>query len=219
MLSSAFQKSHPVSESHHYGLWMKWTLAVGLGELIGFGVLAVALPLLLAFSMPESILPLAAISFGAVEGAAVGTAQWLVLRRYLPDLTRRAWVLATALAAMWAYALAMIPFQLADPNTLDPIVMVVGGLTLGVLFLLSMGGAQWLVLRRHVPNSGWWVLANAIAWPLGVAAPVVTIALVPDPAPLAATIAAGILGGLLMGIVVGGLTGIVLVRLLRYVRV
>ena len=156
--------------------------------------------------------------FGAVEGAAVGTAQWLVLRRYLRGLTRGAWVLATVLAAMWAYALAMIPFQLVDPSTLDAAVLVIVGLTLGILFVLSIGGAQWLVLRRHAPNSGWWILANAIAWPLGVAAPFITMALVPDPAPLTATIAAGIAGGLLMGLVVGALTGIALVWLLRDVR-
>ena len=27
--------------------------------------------------------------------------------------------------------------------------------------------AQWLVLRRHIPEASWWILANAIGWAVG----------------------------------------------------
>jgi hypothetical protein len=195
--------------------WQSWTIATALGELIGFAVPAVVLPLLLAIGMPEGVLPFAAVFAGAAEGASLGFAQWLVLRRHLPDLSRNAWVVATLLAAMWAYAIAMIATQVVDLSALDPAVLVVGGAALGMLFVLSIGGAQWFVLRHHIPKSGWWVLANAVAWPIGVAMPFVTIGLVPDPAPVVALILSGILGGLLMGLVVGALTGLALVWLLR----
>jgi hypothetical protein len=29
--------------------------------------------------------------------------------------------------------------------------------------------AQWGVLRQFVPQAGWWILANACAWALGMA--------------------------------------------------
>ena len=60
-----------------------------------------------------------------------------------------------------------------------------------------------------------WVLANAIAWPLGVAVPFVGLALVPDGSPAAVWAAVGIVSGVLMGAVVGAITGIALVWLLR----
>ena len=38
------------------------------------------------------------------------------------------------------------------------------GLVLGPI----LGVPQWLALRRYVPNAGWWVPANALAWMLGM---------------------------------------------------
>ncbi len=209
-------QSNPTIALHaRRDLWRSWTFATALGELIGFAVPAAVLPLLLAFGMPECALPFAAVVAGAAEGASLGLAQWLVLRRHLPNLSRNAWVTATVLAAMWAYGIAMMALQLAHPSDLDPGFLIVGGSALVILFVLSIGGGQWLVLRHHIPTSGWWVLANAIAWPVGVAMPFVTIGLVPDAAPVIANILAGIMGGLLMGLVVGALTGLALVWLLR----
>jgi hypothetical protein len=43
------------------------------------------------------------------------------------------------------------------------LVMVMGaglGLTLGI--------PQWQVLKRHAWQAGWWVLANVVAWALGL---------------------------------------------------
>lgn len=34
----------------------------------------------------------------------------------------------------------------------------------GVLFGAVVGVAQWLVLRRHIPRAGWWVLASTVGW-------------------------------------------------------
>jgi hypothetical protein len=33
---------------------------------------------------------------------------------------------------------------------------------------LVVGVAQWLVLRCYIPHSGWWVLASAFGWFLGI---------------------------------------------------
>jgi hypothetical protein len=201
---------------HHPGrtLWLNWTAAMGVGELIGFGPLAIVLPTLQGAGTTESTIAILAIFGGVIEGTAVGTAQSLVLRRYLPHLPARAWIVATALAAVFAYALVLIPMQFLALDTLPAPLLIGGGAVFGILFVISIGGAQWLVLRNHVARSGAWIAANAIAWPLGAMLPVVTITAVPDGSPVPAFILAGILGGLLMGLLVGALTGAVLVRLI-----
>jgi len=155
------------------------------------------------------------VAAGLGEGAVLGLAQWLALRRSVPDLHGRAWVLATALAAGIAWALAMSLVTLGELNMLGPPARAILALPLGIIFLCSIGGAQWWVLRRSVAHAGWWILANAVAWPVGVAIPVVGMALLPDTAGAVTMLVVGVICGLLMGAVVGAITGIALVRLLR----
>lgn len=106
-------------------------------------------------------------------GACVGAAQWYLLRRELVSSWR--WVLATALGfavgvllfvrgtasveALLAGVLAVFgvkdfPFALLD----DPL----GGAFVGG----SIGILQWVVLRRNLVRSGWWIPASAAGWAL-----------------------------------------------------
>ena len=78
----------------------------------------------------------------------------------------------------------------------------------GVWLGLRFGIAQWLVLRRHVPGAGWWVLASIV----GVAVSVAVISTVTAGVEEAGGIAGG---GAVGGAVYGALTGGVLVWLLR----
>jgi hypothetical protein len=152
---------------------------------------------------------------GLAEGASLGFAQWLVLRHHLPGVRRRDWVLYTTVAAGIAYVLGMTPSTLYDLFALSTPGMIGITVVLGLLLVPSIGFAQWLVLRRHLPRAGWWVLANAFAWTFGVAIPFVVLMLVPDESPMGAFIAAGVASGLLMGAVVGAITGVALIRLLK----
>jgi hypothetical protein len=195
-------------------LWWRWTLAMAGGELLGFSIPAAAGALTYALETSEAWQAIVVTLAGAGEGAVVGLAQWWVLRRALPGLARRSWVVPTALAALLAWACAMLAMNVANTVELPPAAMAAGGAVLGLLFVGSMGTAQWLVLRRSVARAGWWIPANALAWPLGVLVPVAGLSLVPDGAPAAVMFAVGLLGGVLMGLLVGALTGLVLVALL-----
>jgi hypothetical protein len=87
------------------GLWLRWVLANSLAETVGlgasFGVGATLFPYLQETGILIALATAgAAILAGTlIEGTAVGTAQWLVLRRHV----RRAvlWVPANALAWSW----------------------------------------------------------------------------------------------------------------------
>jgi hypothetical protein len=91
----------------------------------------------------------------AVMGALFGLAQWLVLRRVLPNMG--GWVLATALGYALVFGatplLRFVPSQLA-------------GSPLFLLFGIVLGVAQWLVLRRRVRQAAWWIAINMGAWVL-----------------------------------------------------
>ena len=88
---------------------MRWVLANSVGEALGLGITA-----LLGVAVVSSqgkgtgvlaTLVLAAIAVLAgtlIEGTVVGTAQWLVLRRRLPEMRWSAWTLATGAGALLA---------------------------------------------------------------------------------------------------------------------
>lgn len=196
-------------------LWKQWILSVTLGELVGFAVPSAAGGMVAAWGI-SGIAKIALLSVAGIgEGAILGGSQWLVLRRYLPALKWQAWVLATALAAGIAWVIGMsLGTATSYLSGLNPVLLGIVAMPLGVLLLLSLGTAQWLVLRRYIPASSSWIAVNALAWSLGVAVPVIALALVPDGAPPLLMVVVGLISGVLMGAVVGAITGITLVRLL-----
>lgn len=209
-------------------------MATTLGELFGFAVPALVDGGFAWLTRNSSgtlwdiaMLGVATVA-GLGEGAVLAFAQWLVLRLYIPELNRRRWVLFTALAASLAWFIGMLPSTLIPiiglkPSSLAsspfgiPVMLAIALLALlaAAAFLLSIGVAQWLELRRHVPRAWRWIVANAIAWPIGVMIPVVTISLVPDTSPTWAFIVSGLIGGVLMGVVVGIITGLFLLHLIK----
>jgi hypothetical protein len=197
------------------GLWGRWTLATMAGELGGFAVPTLAYALVwMAGISDRGAYPLLLLA-GAMEGAILGGAQWLVLRWWVPAIRWQAWIGATAAGATLAWAIALLPSTIGGFDTLAPSILVSGAVVLGLVFVLSLGGAQWWVLRRHLAKAGWWIIVNAFAWPVGVAIPVVAMAAIPDDvsAPVRAVVALG--SGVMMGAVVGAITGAALVWLLR----
>lgn len=94
------------------GLWLRWVLANALGGALGLGGTALIWTLSVLYAGegtgPYAILILAAFSVLAgtlIEGTVFGTAQWLVLRRPLPRMRWRTWVLATGAGAFLAWML------------------------------------------------------------------------------------------------------------------
>lgn len=106
-------------------------------------------------------------------GLALGASQWLFIRSRLEKSYR--WVIASMVgwAAGHLLVIFWIPIELRDW----------AGLPIG----LTLGAAQWLVLRGGLPRAGWWIVINALAWLLAMT---------------------GILGGSLVGAVAGAVTGV-----------
>jgi hypothetical protein len=98
------------------------------------------------------------------HGALLGWTQAIVLRQVVTSLDTDSWIRATVLGAMLTYAMGMLPsllFPLPVPA------MIATAAIAGMVLLCSIGAAQWRVLRRHRPDSAWWIPVTAGAWLLG----------------------------------------------------
>ncbi|MDX8034900.1 hypothetical protein SK803_32185 [Lentzea sp. BCCO 10_0856] len=189
-------------------VWTTWFIWVTAGEFAGF--LAPAVVGALTSSGPVLVLA------GVAEGAVLGAAQCLVLRRIVPRLNARDWIVVTALAAGFAWAVVLLAVHYGEPlGTLPLAVLVPLSAVAGMGVLLSIGIGQWLVLRHHVDGAFRWVWATAVAWCAGLI--VFTAFTTPlwQPGQPAARIALiGALGGLLMAATMAAITGAALARLL-----
>lgn len=186
--------------------WFRWTTA---GEFAGF------LTPVLAGALGSS--PTLLVLAGVVEGAVLGAAQAVVLRRVDRTIPARGWIGVTALAAGFAWAIAMLVVHNGDRLNRLPLAAVLPiAAVAGIGVLLSLGTAQWFVLRNHFPGAHQWVWANAVAWGAGLL--VFTAVTTPlwqpgQPPELIALI--GALGGLLMAATMAAVTGAALTLLMR----
>ncbi|MEU5266842.1 hypothetical protein [Amycolatopsis sp. NPDC021455] len=190
-----------------------WFSVVTVAEFLGFSIPAVT-GALTADSPAVVSLP-ALLLAGAAEGAALGAGQALVLRHALPALSFRRWVAATAAAASFAYLVGLAPSTWAAAlTTWPPSLLWPAAGVLGIALLLSIGFAQWLVLRRHLGRSARWIATTAAAWLLGLAVFLgVTMPLWQPGQSLTTTVLIGVFGGLLMAATTSSVTGLAVAHL------
>lgn len=167
-----------------YSRWIAanaWAEAAGLGTTLILGR-AVAPALEREAGLAAILLAAgAAVILGILlEGVLVGSAQALVLRAALRGLSAASWIKATMIGAGLAWLLGMVPSTVAAlmgsaPSSgaareSAPSAAVQYGLALllGAVTGPVLGLAQWLVLRRHAARASRWILANAVAWAIGM---------------------------------------------------
>jgi hypothetical protein len=192
-------------------LWRRWVVITTAGEVLGFSVpaLAGALTTVAHIAGPSQAGIL--VAAGAVEGALLGWAQATVLRHVVTGLDTGSWIRATALGAMLAYAMGMLPGLLFPQPVLVMIAVVA---VAGTVLLCSIGTAQWLVLRRHRPHAAWWIPVTAGAWLVGLGVFLAIATPLWHPGQSVVLIAAtGVLAGLVMAATVAAATGWAVLRL------
>ena len=139
-----------------WGLWLRWVLANVAG------VVAVLAVTLVAALIAKAVLGGEAedkVPFVPMLWLGLGIAQWLVLRRHVPQAGW--WVLASAAGWLGGFALLyLFPKGVPGQATNYEAIALLFALALGA----SLGVMQWLVLRRHFAQAGWWVLASIVAW-------------------------------------------------------
>jgi hypothetical protein len=225
MSSTIAQKT---STPWEWRIWWQWVLANAVGETVGLGTTFLIGAFLLVQAEPTiGAVPAAALGVLAgtgIEGSVVGTAQWFVLRRPLQKMRWRVWVLVTALGAGVAWTLCMVPSTLlfngpdagtAAPGQMSDLVIYALAAVMGLVAGAILGMPQWLALRRHLPKASWWVLANALAWMLGMVVVFLGTSFIPAEGitwPVALLLLLFVVAA---SAVVGAVHGLVLIWLLR----
>jgi non-ribosomal peptide synthetase component F len=150
-------------------LWVLWAFATLSGLEVAFWVAQPIAGRLLFGFHSTGLDPqgggLFLISFQLlVSGAALGLAQWLVLRRHLSNVGW--WPVASAIGSLAAapfWVVFALPFgHLLTPPEALVYAVFTGGVT-GTLIAL----AQLTVLREKVARSGLWVAAGCAGYGLG----------------------------------------------------
>jgi len=147
---------------------------------------------------------------GLIEGAALGELQAAGLRRLLPRLNRRRWLLVTVAVAGVGWAGASVPAVLsanADASSPPLLLVTCEAAGLGVAMGALLGATQARQLRGLVRHPGRWIAANAAGW-----APAMAITFLGATTPRSewrfpAVMALGAATGLVAGGVLGLVTG------------
>lgn len=190
-----------------------WVRRVAAGEFAGFLVPSAVGVGTVLLGVPQLTQSALLVLAGAVEGLVLGLAQASVLAPRLPGLVARRWVGATVAGATVAWVLGMLPSTLGERLLDVPLVVLVPvGAVLAVALLLSIGVAQYAVLRPLVARPHRWVVVNAVAWLAGLGAVFAVMAVAPDGAAWAGV--AAVLGGAAMATTMALVTGREVVRLL-----
>lgn len=196
-------------------LFWSWTISVSVGEFLGFS--APALAGVLTRTGEGSLTLIALVLGGSVEGAVLGWSQARVLRRHLPMLSSRRWILLTSAGAAFAWLVGMIPstfYRVWETWPTGRVVLVAG--VLGVVLLCSVGIAQWWELRRHLPRAARWIFITAGAWCVGLMAfSVIAPPLWHEGQSTAVIVAIGLTAGAAMAVTMAAITGLALAKLLN----
>ena len=183
-----------------WSLWIWWVLVNIVGFGVGFGAGQAVFEIVASQAYLEEYqvgdIPIgyvvATVAMLTVFALSIGIAQWLVLRQYIPRAGW--WVLATILGLGAGGAVSL---ALGDSVAEIP--------SIAILFS-AIGIAQWLVLRQHLPRSGWWVFTSIVGFALALV--VYSVAL-----GINQSIVFSALGGPLGGAAYGAITGRLLDRL------
>lgn len=175
-----------------WALWLQWVLATTVGWIVGMALFSMLVNILSNITGDNTGVIVWSI-LGTIPGSVIGMNQWIVLNLFSfskDEPGGKWWVIVTIFG--WSISLAIV----VGLGVGERIGFTISGAVIGI----SVGIAQWFVLRSRVKRSEWWGLINTASWILGLS----LIDLL-DQA----------IGFALAGVVSGALTGACLVWLLR----
>jgi hypothetical protein len=192
--------------NQHWNVTLPWVLATVAGVVIG--ILSI-LTFVSGLALTGTSTVLVGIIGGAALGGGVGIAQWLVLRRYVRSAIW--WIVVSVIGGMLGVALGLLLSDALSPlisallgeagqvRPTRPGVLLSRALAAavaGACVGLVLGGAQWLVLRRHVQSALWWIVVSWLGWmtSLSVGAGMVDLVGV-----LGSLLVVGVVSGVAMG--------------------
>ncbi len=103
---------------------------------------------------------------GAIGGAVVGLAQWLVLRNRI--FRSKWWVLVSIVTWLLIGASSLGALGWIAPRTEQIWLRLFHGFINGAIAGAILGLGQWFVLRNQIYWEEWWMITNIVAWAIGL---------------------------------------------------
>jgi len=138
--------------------YLQWVLANTVGFCVG-SIVGFIMPIIVHISHPVAFGILFAIVFGVVGGLA----QWLVLCRQIPEVGL--WAPASALGFMIAAGGVAIVVSMDQQVASNFNIFFL----FAVVYVVTGGFLQWLILRKQGVSLGWWLAVNFLGSLLGSA--------------------------------------------------
>lgn len=159
------------------------------------------------------------LASGLVGGTALGFFQWLVIRRFAPEIADWKWIIVGTFS--WAVGFSIgFPIGESIPGH-SYLAGSLGGSSGGISGGLLLGlGHWWFVLRHRIPNSSRWIVASTLGWGLGFTLCFTFLlgAALESGVSYPVSIVIAAFAGTFPGILGGGITGIMLMRLLSTIE-
>jgi len=212
-------------------LWKKWTINCAIGELLGIAC-AGGIAYFINWSIGDpqsvgakSIVLLAMMFAGLLEGSILSYLQWKVLVTKFSKIPQREWLFYTALPGVLGWFLGMLPSLFIMPeNTTDtklnpnfdffnPYVFGLLSISMGLILGAIFGWFQWFSLRKYAKKAYKWIVGNALGWGLGLGWIYLFASIPNEQSSLLFNLLVGAIGGVLAGLSVGAITGLFLENL------
>jgi hypothetical protein len=188
-------------------IYTDWLKSVTAGEFLGFLIPSVLGAITFQLQVPQLVQALVMVMAGMGEGFVLGYFQAHVLAKHFAPFKKRKWIIATVCGAGAAWVIGMLPSTFSAQLGAMPLWLTIPvAVVLGVTLLLTIGFAQYLVLKDYVKNAHTWIWVNALAWLGGLS--VVFLFIFAAPEGIIATILFSALGGLGMAFTMAAITGI-----------
>lgn len=208
--------------------WLQWVIANAIAECAGLGLtFGAGFVIFTLLGEPEStgaalLLGLLMVATGVLEGLIVGFLQWGVLRKVLPEIRWKSWVVATLIGALIAWLLGSIPSTMASMQSgpqaaaSEPqqAVILLLAAVMGAVLGVVLAFPQWHVLRKQTTNAWIWLPANSLAWLAGMPVIFTTVDLAFQQLSRASALILLLSGLAVTGAVVGAIHGYALLRLI-----
>ena len=183
----------------------RWIVTVSIAEALGFAFASGVAVAGISSGVDAPAAVALTVAGGTVEGALLGTGQWLAMRGRRPRAS--AWIGATAIGATIAWSLGMLPSTLGVDFSRPWAVAAVG---VGAIVLLaSIPFAQWLTLTARIGgrrSAARWIPVNMAAWAVAIVWTLVPSPFIDERSPLALVIALYVGAGILMAVTIATLT-------------
>ncbi len=146
--------SHTKSEKIGWGFCCQWVFSTILGFLVSLIFVEVG------------VKPYIGAISGAIGGGIIGSAQWLVIKNRF--FREQWWSAVSILTWLLIGASSLGALGWIAPRTEQIWLRLFHGFINGAVVGAILGLGQWFVLRKQIYREEWWMIANIVAWALGL---------------------------------------------------